>query len=330
MSGIGLYTSGLGWTYEELRLAWMLADDLGFDSAHIMDNVVGPVPRDPSTAVFETFTVLPALAEATTRIRFGPMVSPCGRRHPALFAKMTSVLDVISGGRLILAMGCGDEDRHFTPWGLPYPSAKERIAILDEEIQVIKRMWVDDLATFEGEHFKLDRAISSPKPIQSPHPPLWIGLNFGRNLMPALAAKHADGINIYIGPDKEAAERLQDLRRCCDEIGRDFETITKSRHILLMMTDDEIPLERLIREQSDRMGLSEDYLRQHYGTYVRLVVGPPEKCREQLVEQLALGFDYLLLQFQGPLDSGLGGDPSTAMEAMPVFAKEILPALITT
>lgn len=327
MTRIGLYASGLQWSFDELKEVWKEADRLGFDSAHIMDNVVGPVPRQPELPVFETFAVLPVLAEITERIRFGPLVTPSGRRHPALFAKMTSVLDSISGGRLILAMGCGDEERHFVPWGMPFPKASERIATLVEEIEVIKRMWTEQHASYDGLRFRLDRAINNPKPIQQPHPPIWVGLNFGRKLMPRVAARHANGFNVYIGPDERAKELCDIVHRFCAEEGRSYDELDRSRHLLVTFTDEEMNFDQLVQEQAKAMGLAEDYLREHYQRYVRLIWGTPEKIITQLKRQVELGFNYVVVQFQGLHDASLGGDFDSAYRSLSIFAKGVMPAI---
>ena len=128
------------------------AEETGFDSYWTMDNVVLIHPdTEEQLPVFETWTLLPALAAVTKKIRMGPLVTPCNRRHPALFAKMTTTFDRISNGRLDLGLGPGDDPIYFVPWGMSYPKTSVRIKILREEIEVLKRMWTEERASFEGE-----------------------------------------------------------------------------------------------------------------------------------------------------------------------------------
>lgn len=326
---IGFYASGIGWDFGDLREAWKLADQIGFDSAHIMDNEVGPEPWAPEKPVFETFTILPALAEATSRIRLGPLVTPSGRRHPALFAKMTSVLDVISGGRLILAMGPGDEDRHFLPWGMAFPEkASDRIAMLSEEIQVIRAMWTQEHASFTGRYYRLDDAVNLPKPVQKPGPPIWVGISTGRKLMPRLAAEQADGINVYVQDDNAAKEILDLVEGHCAEVGRDFGAMTRTRHMHVVFTREDLDLEALIQRQvrMPQVGRTADFFRHRYQTSIRLVAGPPERCAEELKRIAELGFDYPILQFMGPEDP-IGGSPATTLTSLEIFANDVMPVL---
>ena len=119
-------------SWQQVRAMFLRAEELGFHTAWIHDNVVGPVPWKPDAAVYDSWSVLGALGEATSRIRLGSLVTPMGRRHPSVFAKMTASFDNTSGGRLDLGMGPGDEPHQYEPWGLRYPEPPERIEILEE------------------------------------------------------------------------------------------------------------------------------------------------------------------------------------------------------
>lgn len=330
MVNIGIYTNGLGYSFDEFRRLWTEADRLGFDSAWTMDNSVAPIIGHPEMPVFETFTILPALAEATNTIRFGPLVTPSGRRHPALFAKMTSVLDVISGGRLELAMGCGDHPQFFRPWGMRYPEkASERIAMLAEEIEVIKRMWTEEHASFEGKYYSINRAVNNPKPLQKPHPRIWVGLQHGRKLMPRLAAERADGFNVMFGPDEAAAEIMSIVRENCRDLGRDFGKMERSRHIQVTLTDEPYDHMAMVERQARRDKLPEDYLSNYwkaYPVYYRHVVGGTERVTEELRKQVDLGFNHLLIQFRG-VEHPLGGGAEAAIASLEPFARDAMPVL---
>jgi alkanesulfonate monooxygenase SsuD/methylene tetrahydromethanopterin reductase-like flavin-dependent oxidoreductase (luciferase family) len=328
MVNIGLYTSAIAWPYEDLRTVWLEGERLGFDSAHMMDNSVGPIPWPPEKPVFETFTALPALAEATSKIRIGPLVTPSGRRHPALFAKMTSVLDVISGGRLILAMGPGDEGRHFRPWGMAFSdSGAERVARLREEIEVIRLMWGQETPTYEGQFYRLDHAPNNPKPIQEPHPPIWVGLGrLSRRLMPRLAAE-VDGFNVYTADDLWAKELLSRVEARCKELRRDFGSMTRTRHVHVTLTDEDVNLEQWMERQAAvSPGVTLEDIRAQWSGGRRLVIGSTERCVQELAEIVGLGFNYLIIQFHG-YDDPNGGRPASTLEYMDVFARKIMPEL---
>src|SRR4051794_20814416 len=151
--------------YAERRDYWQEAERLGYDWAsvgdHFMPNpIFGAQPTDPWN---EAWTSLAALAEATTRIRVGVLVTSVGYRHPAVLAKMAATLDVISGGRLEFGIGAGYQEAEYHMYGLSFPSASIRIAQLDEALRVCKLLWTRDRANFTGEHFTLADAVCAPK-----------------------------------------------------------------------------------------------------------------------------------------------------------------------
>ena len=238
MIKLGVYQHGINWNWEKVRGYWLEADRLGFYSGWMMDNVVyAELDSDKMLPVWETWTVLSILAEITDNIRIGPMVTPCRRRNPCLLAKMAACIDQISQGRLDVAIGTGDDPMYFVPWGQDFPPAPVRVKYLKEEIEILKRIWTEQVVDFDGEFYTLTNASADPKPNQQPHPPVWVGLVMGRKEMPKLAAKQADGINIYNASDVAAQELLSVVERTCEEIGRDYYSIPKSRSVNVIITD---------------------------------------------------------------------------------------------
>jgi alkanesulfonate monooxygenase SsuD/methylene tetrahydromethanopterin reductase-like flavin-dependent oxidoreductase (luciferase family) len=289
----------------------------------MMDNVVLAHPgTGEMLPVFDTWTVLPALAEATERIRMGPLVSPCRRRHPALMAKITTTFDRISNGRLDLGLGPGDDPIYWEPWGMGYPKASTRIEVLREEIAVMKKMWTEDEADFEGKHYTLVKATNDPKPVQKPHPPIWIGLVLGRKLMPRLAAEVADGINVYNASDRAAKDLLDIARERCDVLGRDFDAISKSRSVNVILqgresgpeavakgaqadgslahvigTAEELARERQcsLDEQHQRIKASTDKKSDYSRITERHVIGTVDQVVDDLCQIAEAGFDHLII-----------------------------------
>ena len=238
---IGFCQPGMGWSWEQLRDFWIEAEKLGFDSGTMMDNLIytGP-PNDKVRPTFETWTVLPALAALTSKIRIGPQVTPCLRRAPALFAKMTTQADHISNGRIYLGMGVGDMPKYHLPWGMPFPEKiSERAKILREEIEVMKLMWTEDKANYQGEHYHLDDAEMIPKPIQKGGPPIYMGLSFGTKIMPRLAAELCDGVLLYNGSDQALRDLLDVVRECCEKEGKDYDSYYKGLTVNVWLQDDE-------------------------------------------------------------------------------------------
>ena len=208
------------------------ADRLGFESIWLYDHFT-TVPRPTDEITFESFTSLSALAALTTRVRLGHIVICTSFRNPALTAKMISTMDTISGGRMDLGIGAGWKKDEWEAYGYGFPETRERLAIFEDHLQVIRAMLDGDKhqhATFEGEHARVRGAINIPKPIQQPRVPIMIGGN-GPNVTWRLAARYADELNLDgMFPD-DVDKALPVIRERCEEIGRDPATLPVSVHI---------------------------------------------------------------------------------------------------
>ena len=229
-----------GWTGEykgwESKDAWARTRDvawqaeaLGFESIWVFDHF-HTVPRPTFEITFESFTTLSALAAETRRVRLGHVVMCAAYRNPALSAKMISTLDVITGGRMELGIGAGWKRDEWLAYGYGFPSARERLAILKDQLEVITAMMSEGPATYRGEHHHVDGAINRPLPIQRPRVPIMVGGN-GPNVTWRLAAKYADELNLDGLSPAEVAQALPVIRSRCEEIGRDPQSLTVSIHV---------------------------------------------------------------------------------------------------
>jgi F420-dependent oxidoreductase-like protein len=228
-----------GWTGEydgwDARDAWQrtlhvaqLADALEMDSIWHFDHFhTTPDPTDEIT--FESFTSLTALAMATRRVRLGHIVSCAGFRNPALVAKMITTMDVISDGRMELGVGAGWKEEEWTAYGYRFPSARERLAQLEDALEIARRMFEPGRATYRGTHSSVEGAINEPKPLQR-RLPIMVGGN-GRQVTWRLAARHADELNVDAMPPADLRDALPVLRQRCEEVGRDPSTLRLSVHI---------------------------------------------------------------------------------------------------
>ena len=215
------------------------AEELGFDSICVYDHFHN-VPRPAHEAVFECWTVMAAISQLTTKIRLGQMVGCNLYRPPALLAKITSTLDVISGGRVDWGIGAGWYENECRGYGYPFPVPKERIAMLRESVEIVKSMWSQEETTYDGKHYQLVRANCDPKPLQSPRPPIWIG-GGGEQLTLRVVAQHADHSN-FGGSADEFARKIEILKGHCAAVGRDPDEIgkTTSGEILIRDTEKEL------------------------------------------------------------------------------------------
>lgn len=135
--------------------------------------------RSPKEPLLECWTSLSALATITSRLRIGTLVTCNSFRFPSLLAKMASTVDNISGGRLEFGISCGWFKQEHLAYGIRFSSFAIRIQQLREALQIIKKMWTEEISTFDGRYYRLENAINYPKPLQKPHPPIWIG---GKNV----------------------------------------------------------------------------------------------------------------------------------------------------
>jgi F420-dependent oxidoreductase-like protein len=205
------------------------AEALGFESLWAFDHFhTVPDPTDEIT--FESFSMLAAIAMVTSRVRLGHMVVCTAFRNPGLTAKLTSTLDVISGGRFELGIGAGWKEDEWLAYGYGFPAIGERLDALEDHLEVISRMLAPGRASFEGRYAQVHDAVNVPKGIQT-HIPIIVGGN-GRQRTAGLAVRFADELNfVYLTAD-EVRERIGEARAKCDLIGRDPATLRFSLYIL--------------------------------------------------------------------------------------------------
>ena len=225
----GVKVAQMGGSYAEMRDAWLEADRLGFDTAWGHDHLLNQ--NDITRPEDEGWTVLTALLVESRRIRGGLMVTANTFRHPAVLAKIATTVDVISGGRVDVGLGAGWFEEEHRQYGLPLPPLKERMARLDEACQVLKALWTEPRATFDGAHYQLREAIHEPKPVQKPHPPLVIGTR-GERVGLRIAARYADVWNMANGTADEFRVKSAKLDEHCRAVGRDPASIERSIQFL--------------------------------------------------------------------------------------------------
>ncbi len=298
--------------YAVRREYWREAERLGYDWAsvgdHFMPNpIFGARDTDPWN---EAWMSLAALAEATTRIRVGVLVTSAGYRHPAVLAKMAATLDVISGGRLEFGIGAGYLEAEYRMYGLPFPSASVRIAQMDEAIRVCKLLWTRERSDFAGEHFTLAAAVCEPKPVQRPHPPVWIG-GGGEQKTLRVVAEHADGWNAFPAPVPQLQHKLDVLRGHCDAVGRDYDTIRKQLVCTVIVRAGPAQVEEELAQFAEERGLPPERARQ------MAIAGTPEEVVARLAPYIGIGFDMFLVMERTPLD----------YETLRLFMQEVAPRL---
>lgn len=190
----------------------------------------------PAEPMLEGYTTLGYLAAQTSNVRLGLLVTGATYRHPGLLAKIVTTLDVLSQGRAMLGIGAAWYDREHEGLGVPFPPMSERFERLEETLEVVKQMWSDEEGPYAGRHYRLAETVNVPPPVQRPHPPILIGGSGERKTL-RLVAQHADACNVFGESPEAIRHKLDVLRRHCDDVGRDYDTIEKT---MIVTTD---PLE---------------------------------------------------------------------------------------
>jgi len=199
------------------------AEAAGFESLWVFDHL-HTVPTPTEEITFESFAMLSALAMATSRVRLGHMVICTGFRNPALTAKQSSTIDVISGGRFELGIGAGWKEDEWRAYGYGFPTLGERMGALGDHLEVIQAMLGPGRASYEGQYAHVRRAINVPKGLQQPRIPIIVGGNGARRTA-GYAIKYADELNfVYLTAD-ECARRMESVRARCEREGRDPSTL---------------------------------------------------------------------------------------------------------
>ena len=225
---LGIDVSQHQLTWDELlaRVRW--AEEAGFEHAWVFDHFKA-LYGDPTGPCLEGWTLLAALGAATERIRLGALVTGVTYRHPSILASEAVTVDHVSNGRLELGMGAAWFDQEHHELGIRFPSTRERAERLDEALQVMKALMTRDGASFEGKHYRLDGATYRPRPVQQPHPPIWIGAS-GERLMLPLVGRHADVWHSFGGPSR-LQTKWDIVRRSAEGAGRDPETIRRASNL---------------------------------------------------------------------------------------------------
>jgi F420-dependent oxidoreductase-like protein len=250
--GIGLKLSQQHTDVAELRAIWQIADEGDFDHLWNFDHFAA-IAGDPERDVLEGWTLLGAMAEATSRVRLGCMVTGNTYRHPAVLAKMAVTVDQLSGGRLELGIGAAWAEIEHEMLGIDFGSPGRRVAWLEEACRLMKLLFTEERTTFEGERYALQAAIANPKPVQKPYPPFWIGGRGERKTLRVIA-QHADVWNAPGGEPDEVARLAGILDAHCAEVGRDPAEIRRSVQVRYDGDDDallrsaEAFVERNVRE----------------------------------------------------------------------------------
>jgi len=250
----GIDTAQHQQTWAQLLEHVRFAEDAGFDGIWLFDHFKA-LYGDPNGPCLEAWTLLAALAAATTRIRLGPMVTGMTYRHPSMLAMEAVTVDHVSGGRVELAVGAAWFEQEHRELGFDFPRTRTRAEQLEEGVQIMRLLMTEDGVSFHGKHFQLNGATYRPRPVQQPHPPIWIGAD-GEQLMLPIVARQAD-VWHSSAPFDVYRRKSQLLDRLASEAGREEGSIRRAASVSLDAEGTEV--KRKI-EQFLEIGVSYIYL----------------------------------------------------------------------
>jgi F420-dependent oxidoreductase-like protein len=288
--------------FESVVRVAQAADPLGYETLWAPDHLVTVPPSQDF--VFESWSVITALARETSLVRLGQLVTGNGYRNPALQAKLASTVDVIAHGRLTFGIGAGWYEPDYVGYGYEFGTAGDRLRRLGEAVQVIQAMWMEKEATFEGRYYRVRGAINQPKGAQAPHIPLMIA-GGGEKVTLRLVAEYADACNMLESPTG-LAHKYAVLRKHCDDLGRDYGSIRRTATTLCIIRDTDEEARAQVPP-----GLEFAYPGD-VGSYA--LVGTVETVRERIAAYADAGVQELVVGFEDP----------TSAEQVQRFAAEFM------
>jgi F420-dependent oxidoreductase-like protein len=294
------------------------ADDWPFESIWVYDHFhTVPVPTDEAT--HEAWSLLAAFAASTSRVRLGQMCTCMGYRNPAYLAKVAATIDLVSGGRVEMGIGGGWYEHEWRAYGYGFPSASDRLGMLDEGVQIMRQLWTTGKANLSGKHYQVDGAIGQPLPLQDGGIPLWIA-GGGEKKTLRIAAKYAKYTNFDATPEV-FRRKSEILAAHCKEVGTDFDAIIRSANFNVIIGETE-------KDVADKLA----WVKAHYEPLIPAhelerslatvssgpLVGTPDQISERLAQIRDLGLGYTIGYFV---------DAAYDRSSIDLFAKRVIPEL---
>lgn len=234
--GLDISQHQLNW--EDLVARARLAEDAGLDGVWVFDHFKA-LYGDPKGPALEAWTLLAGLARETSRVRLGTLVTGMTHRQPSVLAAEVVTVDHLSGGRVECAVGAAWNEPEHRELGIPFPPTSERMDRLEEGIQVLRLLFTEDAATFEGRHHRLEGATYRPRPVQQPHPPIWVGGEGRRRTLPVVG-RYADAWHGWAADAAELSAMNAIIDRAAEEAGRAPSSILRASSLSISEPWDEV------------------------------------------------------------------------------------------
>jgi alkanesulfonate monooxygenase SsuD/methylene tetrahydromethanopterin reductase-like flavin-dependent oxidoreductase (luciferase family) len=265
---------------------------------------------DESRPVLDSWTTISGLAALTTRLELGTLVSPVTFRHPAVLARCAATADEIAGGRVTLGIGAGWMKREHEGYGLEFGKARQRVARLAEQVEIVHGLLREDRLDFSGEHYRLQDAPG----LHRPDLPILVG-GSARPGTTGPAVRFADEYNTFFATTDEIRQRKQTLDEACEQVGRDPATLRYSLMAPCVIGRDERELQDSARRVGARFGRDPQEVLDRYGE--RGPVGTVERVIERLKEIEEIGYERVMLQHLAHED----------LDTVALIGRELVPAV---
>jgi F420-dependent oxidoreductase-like protein len=302
----GIQTGQQNVEWQAIVDLWRNGEAWGYDSLWAFDHFY-PIFTDPTGPCLEGWTTLAALASTTRKARIGHLVTGNTYRNPCLLAKMAATVDHISNGRTVLGIGAGWFEAEHTSFGIRYGTVLERLEALDESCRIIKGMLAGEEVTLDGRHYKVDKAICRPLPVQQ-KVPLMIG-GEGKKVLLRIVARHADMWNAFGTPER-MAELIETIEQHCERERRNPDDIEKTIMMPLCYTTDPGRQELMVQILSATFGMSPEEARR------RMMIGSRQECLDKIGDFVRVGVTHFIFMLMTPYFT----------DEIRSYAEEVIPA----
>ncbi len=304
---LGVHVGQQNMAMADMRALWRKLDASGVDWISAWDHFYEAPPKGGTEPHFEALATLGALAAETSNARIGCLVFYIGYRNPALLAKAATTLDHITNGRFELGIGAGWHVWEASAYGYPFPDIGTRLDMLEEAVQIIRRMLTEERTTFSGIHYQVDDASCLPHPVQD-RLPIWIG-GVGEKRTLKIVADHADGWNAaYLSPE-EFGRVNEVLNHWCEDEQRDPKTLRRAVNVMFNLGLDDADLER------QRQRLQEDWGELAERTSQGALLCKPDAAVDRILEYVEAGADELNIALRAPWHA----------EALDAYLTDVMP-----
>ncbi len=291
------------------------AESLGYEMISVGDHLVREQP------IFEQWTTLAFIASCTDTIKIGSLITNPAFRSPALLAKIGATVDHLSDGRLVFGIAAGgDQQREYTATGFEYLEPLDRIDRMAEAITLLQSLWSEDDVSFDGTYHMTEDLSLDPKPVQDPHPPVWIGQDTSARTLD-IVAETANAVNMHAESPTHADRKMDRVERTCNEIGRDSGGIEPVLKHFVVLEPTQEDIENRYRDEAEQAGVTPaEYVTELKTDNPDVIIGTPEACQDRYRSFIDAGYTHFT-----PIVLPNYGDE--ALRNMRLFADEVMTPL---